>query len=267
MKLLTLNTHSLMENDYESKLDIFVNAVLFHKPDVVALQEIMQPISNSAADYPHINAGAIPLKKGNHGLNIVKKLNGWNLVWLGFKKSYEKFDEGLAILTPHQMDNINVITLSPFDDYTNWKTRKALGVKINGEWFYSVHMGWWENIESPFAYELNSLTEKIPKNTDVWLMGDFNSDASERNKGYDLILEKGFNDTYALAKNKDNGITAYTNIDGWDKENDPQGIRIDYIFSTQKADIESSFTIFNGANEPNVSDHFGILVTTRKEKE
>ena len=43
MKLLTLNTHSLVEENYSEKLSIFVKAVAEIKPDIIALQEVNQP--------------------------------------------------------------------------------------------------------------------------------------------------------------------------------------------------------------------------------
>ena len=42
MKILTLNTHSLRENQYEQKLSWFVEGVLREKPDIIALQEVNQ---------------------------------------------------------------------------------------------------------------------------------------------------------------------------------------------------------------------------------
>ena len=265
MKLLTLNTHSLMENDYNEKLNTFVSYVNRIKPDVIALQEIMQPMDGDVVNYSHINVGNISLKKGNHALNIAKELKDYNLIWCGFKKSYDMFDEGLAILTPYSVVKTQLITLSPFDDYDNWKTRKALGIYIDGQWFYSVHMGWWGDRASPFEYELNKLLEKMPSNSQFWLMGDFNSIASEKGKGYDLMCRCGLLDTYNLAISKDDGITASTNIDGWKTSQKSERVRIDYIFTNKKTKIDSSFTVFNGKNEKMVSDHFGVIVTTGEE--
>ena len=50
MKLLTLNTHSLEEKDYEKKLKIFTEEILKEKPDVIALQEVNQPLDGEEAD-------------------------------------------------------------------------------------------------------------------------------------------------------------------------------------------------------------------------
>ena len=42
MKLLTINTHSLIEDDYRKKLDIFVDAIYRIRPDIIAMQEVNQ---------------------------------------------------------------------------------------------------------------------------------------------------------------------------------------------------------------------------------
>lgn len=263
MKLLTLNTHSLMEENYEEKLNCFVNTVIKHKIDVIALQEIMQPAEARPINFPCLSVGYIPLKQGNHAVNVAKALlekgEKYNLAWLGFKKSYDCFDEGVAILTKNAIEKTKVITLTPFDEYENWKTRKALGVRANNEWYFSIHMGWWNS----FEYEFAELCKLLPKDEKCWLLGDFNSPASERDKGYDLIVKSGFYDTYILAENKDEGYTANTKIDGWNDKSDEK-IRIDYIFTTKKTKIKSSFVIFNGLNEEIVSDHFGIIVNTEE---
>lgn len=262
MKLLTLNTHSLMETDYVNKLNAFVNVVIKHKIDVIALQEVMQQTNANMYNGEYIKTDEIPLKQGNHVLNIAKslKMKGekYNFVWFGFKKSYDKFDEGLAILTRHNIEEIKTVTLSPFDEYENWKTRKALGVKIGEAWFYNVHFGWWES----FEYEFLQLCNSIEKKKQNYIMGDFNAASCEKNQGYDFVLKHGFFDTYSLAKNKDEGFTANTKIDGWGETENCKKVRIDYIFTTKMTDVKSSFTIFNGVNEQIVSDHFGILLDT-----
>ena len=253
-----------MEPSYEEKLGALADAILKHGPDIVALQEVMQATDEKRESFYYINCGRVPLKSGNHAMNVINALEQrglkYNLAWIGFKKSYGKFDEGLAILTPYEITEAEAITLTAFDDYDNWRTRKALGVKALGQWFYCVHFGWWDS----FSVEWNNLEKAIANKSCVWLMGDFNSIASERGKGYDLVVNSGWYDTYVLALNKDDGFTASTEIDGWSGEK--KEIRIDYIFTNKKAEIDSSFVIFNGENEKVISDHFGIILTTRKEK-
>lgn len=269
MKLLTLNTHSLMENKYEDKLRAFVNFIIKERPEIIALQEIMQPcVAKHNNNYCCV--GSVSLKEGNHAVNIVEALQKegceYNLVWLGFKKSYDMFDEGLAILTDKKIKKTMEITLSPFDDYANWKTRKALGVLIGDAWFFSIHMGWWDDPVSPFQYELNKLLQEVQFLKEFWLMGDFNSISEEKNKGYDLIKKRGLYDTYELAAKKDSGATSTLNIDGWGK-NSCDEIRIDYIFTNKMVSINSSTVVFNGINERKISDHYGVMVCIDRKEE
>ena len=42
MKILTLNTHSLQEENYADKLNRFVEGILKEKPDIIAMQEVNQ---------------------------------------------------------------------------------------------------------------------------------------------------------------------------------------------------------------------------------
>ena len=44
MKILTLNTHSLQEENYAEKLEGFIERILVEQPDVVALQEVNQSL-------------------------------------------------------------------------------------------------------------------------------------------------------------------------------------------------------------------------------
>ena len=50
MKLLTLNTHSLLEENYEQKTRDFVAAVIKERPDILALQEVNQSVNAKEAD-------------------------------------------------------------------------------------------------------------------------------------------------------------------------------------------------------------------------
>lgn len=49
----------------------------------------------------------------------------------------------------------------------------------------------------------------------AFLLGDFNSEADVRGEGYDLVLRSGWQDTYRLAQERDEGYTVVQAIDGW----------------------------------------------------
>ena len=271
MKLLTLNTHSLVEDNYSKKLDAFVSAIAEQRPDIIALQEVNQTIAETQADV--ISEGYVPcdenivIRKDNHVYKAAELLENAGVkyywTWLPLKKGYNKYDEGIALMSRSRIIETDVVRISETDDYNNWKTRKIIGIRTEAapdEWFFSVHYGWWDDLDEPFQNQWQKTVEYMKKYSRVWLMGDFNSPAEVRNEGYDIINSSGWYDSYTRAKTRDNGITVGKVIDGWrDKVSGTDGMRIDQIWCSQKAEIASSEVIFNGANKPVVSDHYGVV--------
>lgn len=271
MKLLTLNTHSLVEDNYSTKLDAFVSAIAEQRPDIIALQEVNQTIAETQVDV--ISEGYVPcvenivIRKDNHVYKAAELLEGAGVkyywTWLPLKKGYNKYDEGIALMSRSRIIETDVVRISETDDYNNWKTRKIIGIRTEAapdEWFFSVHYGWWDDLDEPFQNQWQKTVEYMKKYSRVWLMGDFNSPAEVRNEGYDIINGSGWYDSYTRAKTRDNGITVGKVIDGWrDKVSGTDGMRIDQIWCSQKAEIASSEVIFNGANKPVVSDHYGVV--------
>lgn len=78
-------------------------------------------------------------------------------------------------------------------------------------------MGWWDDEEESFKYQVDNLMTKV--NGISFVMGDINNNALIRNEGYDYLLSKGLIDTYDIALEKDNGITVQGEIAGWEGEN------------------------------------------------
>ena len=153
------------------------------------------------------------------------------------------------------------LLLSKSNDYTYWKTRRALGICTQDVWYYAVHMGWWKDEEEPFRAQWENLSQAASSKKQAFLLGDFNSEAEVREKGYDLIVRSGWQDTYWLAQNRDDGYTVVQAIDGWrDAPNAAAKKRIDQIWCSQALPVKSSRVVFNGAQEPQVSDHAGILI-------
>ena len=279
MKLLTLNTHSLVEPDYEAKRKFFVDFITKEQPDVFALQEVNQTASAPAmpiplADYCPCSGNRILLKEDNHAAAVAQMLKEegvhyyWS--WLPAKIGYDKYDEGMAIFSRMPITATENLLLSRTDDYHYWKTRRALGICAGDVWYYAVHMGWWKDEEEPFKAQwetflknTKSLMEK--KETSLWVMGDFNSPASVRGEGYDLVRVSGFKDTWDLAEKKDAGFTAPPKIDGWKEaegKSPEQGMRIDYIWHWGDINIEESRVLCNGKREPAVSDHYAVMIKT-----
>lgn len=266
IRLLTLNTHSYSEENQKEKLNILVTGILKEKPDIIAFQEVNQRQNSKkiSVDDLHFSCrNDIIIKSDNYVYEICEELKKqgqkYYWTWLPVKKGYEMFDEGLAFLSYNPINRTDICILSKTNDYNNWKKRMALGIKVKDEWYYCVHMGWFDDTEEPFSNQWEKLENYIGDKKNVWLLGDFNSDAKEKNKGYDLIKKSGWYDSYELSDEKDLGFTVEKKIDGWENKN-VDNLRIDYIFSKEKRNVKTSYTIFNGKRYGVVSDHYGVII-------
>ncbi|WP_323090924.1 endonuclease/exonuclease/phosphatase family protein [Allobaculum sp. JKK-2023] len=267
MKILTLNTHSLQEKEMDLKQQILAEFIAKEQPDVVALQEVNQTMSADALPalpprYVAVQDG-VPMKADNYANALQNKLIALNqdyyFAWLPMKVGYDKYDEGLAIFSRKPILNVRHFQVSKDYEYTNYRIRMALGIETEDGWFFSTHMSWWNDPEEPFAKEWKKLKEKVSDLPQVFLMGDFNGDANVRNETYDEIRNSGWFDAYELALRKDEGWTVSGTIDGWHDQKEVEHRRIDLIWSKQAVCVHSSEVVFNGVNQPILSDHFGVM--------
>lgn len=281
MKLLTFNAHSLQGEAPERDLERFAALLAEERPDLIALQEVNQLRAAAPMDaagregYVPLPSG-IPLRRGNYAGEAARLLRAAGVpcswTWLPIKLGYEKYDEGLALLSlSAPIAGTDTLLVSARDDYADWRTRKILGVRLEGreDWFYSVHLGWWGD-EDPFAAQWARLEAGVAEKRargPVWLLGDFNSPAHVRGQGYDLAAGSGWRDTFQLAAGRDGGGTVRGAIDGWRErleERVPEEMRIDYIWCSQTRDVARSQVVFDGGKYPVVSDHFGVLAETEE---
>lgn len=250
------------------------------QPDVLALQEVSQSVSAPPADRALVNGlfvcpGQEPtVREDNHALRVARGLQEAGIscswFWQPIKIGYGKYDEGMALFALNQeITEADSFYISGCREYDNWKTRKVFGIRGSRckDWFYTIHMGWWQDEEEPFAAQWQRLEQQLllkKRESRIWLMGDFNSPAGLKGQGYDCVRASGWQDTYKLAWEYDCGATVEGVIDGWESLKGGQvpglGMRIDYIWCSTAAPVHSSKVIFNGTNGPKVSDHFGILV-------
>ena len=173
MKLLTLNTHSLVEPDYEAKRKFFVDFITKEQPDVFALQEVNQTASAPAmpiplADYCPCSGNRILLKEDNHAAAVAQMLKEegvhyyWS--WLPAKIGYDKYDEGMAIFSRMPITATENLLLSRTDDYHYWKTRRALGICAGDVWYYAVHMAGGRMKKSLFSISGKRCPMQHPEN-------------------------------------------------------------------------------------------------------
>ena len=153
------------------------------------------------------------------------------------------------------------LLLSQINDYNNWKTRRTLGICAGDVWYYTVHLGWWKDEVEPFAPQWEKLSKAAGAKKTAFLLGDFNSEADVRGEGYDLVLGSGWQDTYRLAQQRDAGYTVVEAIDGWrDAPDAAAKKRIDQIWCSKAVAVKSSRVVFGGLQEPQVSDHAGVMI-------
>lgn len=269
MKLLTLNTHSLAEPFAAEKAEILADFLHSQKPDVVALQEVNQSLSADEAAFDGIlrEGCELPLRRGNFLAEVLEHLRkagtDYHAAWLPVKVGYGRFDEGLALLARKPIQRTRSILLSAADCYTDWRTRKALGIELECGWFYSVHLSRWDDPTDPFAAQWKRLEQGTESHSSVWLMGDFNAPAHISGEGYELVVNSGWQDCFAAAKSRGSGITAPEQLDGW-RDSEYSGMRIDYIFCKPPVKVMSCRSVFSGENEPVISDHFGVMIETEE---
>lgn len=274
MKLLTCNTHSIVEKDYEEKLSYFNKWLAKEEYDIVALQEVNQTHESKKINIDGLK-GYVPsgegiiIREDNHIMRVVNSLQAqgkeYYWTWTPIKLGYDKYDEGIGIISKHKPKEIREFYLTKSKSYTNWKVRKVIGIKVEIEgkerWFFSVHTGWWDDDEENFKDQLRKLNRELSfVDEDIYLMGDFNNPYQIENEGYDEILNSGWYDTYDLAEEKDDGITVSGLIDGWKENKNLKEMRIDFIFKTNNKKVKRSRVIFNGKVGEIVSDHFAVEV-------
>lgn len=278
MKLLTFNAHSLQGEAPERDLERFAALLAEERPDLIALQEVNQTRTAAPIDGPGRQGyvptpSGIPLRRDNYAANAARLLRAAGLpcswTWLPIKLGYGKYDEGLALLSlSAPIAETRSLLVSAVEDYQDWRTRKVLGVRLEGgkDWYYSVHLGWWEDAD-PFSAQWARLESGLAEQRaagPVWLLGDFNSPARARGQGYDLVRASGWQDTHLLAEERDGGVTVKGPIDGW--EGAGGGLRIDYIWRSEPVSVRRSQVLFNGTHGPVISDHYAVLAETAGEE-
>ncbi|MEW9669419.1 endonuclease/exonuclease/phosphatase family protein [Ammoniphilus sp. 3BR4] len=260
MKLLTLNCHSWQEENQMEKIKCLAETIQAEDYDVIALQEVSQlhrkqEENGRVSEDNYVRVLLDELEK----LEVYDYQAVWDLSHLAYE---EKYEEGLALLTKHPIEQANSFFISRSQDIHRWKTRKIVGAKIriNEELisFYSCHLGWWHDEEEPFKHQVDNLLRQAKKDEPYFLMGDFNNNAFIEGEGYDYLSRQGVYDTYELAEERDDGVTVSGAIAGWSKSQEDK--RIDFIFASKPVSVKRSSIIFNGANRPMISDHFGLEI-------
>ncbi len=266
MKVMSLNTHSWLEENPLDNLKEIAHLIMKEQIDIIALQEVNQELSGKEVDPGPLYLSYesdFPIKETNYALLLVAYLKEQGLdyywSWTFSHIGYGIYEEGSAILSkvPFQAETLLV---SPTKDIADYHTRQILFAHLEEKPLTvgSCHFSWFSpNSEEGFTFEWQQLTETVAKiEHQVLLLGDFNSPAHIKEEGYDLIT-RTFSDMYELASEKTGSYTVDEDIDGW--EDNQEKLRIDFGFVSQPVKVKSYQVVFNGVKGPIVSDHFGIM--------
>jgi len=263
-----------MEDNPLEKLKQMARIIARKNYDVIALQEVNQPLEEEEIDHSYFQftlneSTPVPIKRWNFAgvlVDELKKLNApyyWS--WSGNHIGYDKYDEGLALLSKTPMTT-KTYTISHTTDYDSIYTRNILkgktivdGTKLT---FFNGHFSWWKDYSGNLLFkeewDRTLRHVKASEKDFVIYMGDFNNDAKASNQGYKYILDTSpfLRDSYKAAQKVQGEYTVSGVIDGW--SNNSSGKRIDYIFVGEKMKVFENNVIFDGYSTPRVSDHYGV---------
>ncbi len=240
MRLLAINLKGCEKKS--CCVDAFINAVTELKPDIIAIQNVLQSLDEKplfiANGYYECDKAAV-IRADNFILNAVKQigLNGFDYYW-----SYqpvrrkERKERGNGIMSLSRIADIKGVTVSRAEDKNSNRVRKILGIKNErcNEWFYSVSFGKWNDKHDPFFDQWTNTLNAIG-NEKVFLSGEFNNPANLRNQGYDLMLKSGF---YIFPTSPVN----------------------EYILTNEQITAKFCTEVFNNENYGKISDYSGIML-------
>ena len=173
MKMMTLNTHSWLEESPEEKMRQIVDKICQADYDVIALQEVNQLITSESIVNEELNKFCpvieqSPVHVDNFAYCLVRYLAkqgkdyywSWEMSHVG----YGIYEEGNALLskTPLTSEAIYVSETKQKEDY---HTRKILicQTMIDDQTITlaSCHFSWWIDETKGFAFEWHCLMEHL----------------------------------------------------------------------------------------------------------
>ena len=256
MKVLSINLNTYQEDHQFDKFMKIAKTICDEQIDVVlfceAGQSLMSPYVEG--DIRKDNAVKIICDKVNEILGSQVYKFKWEMVHFGFKV----YEEGLAIMSKHPLENINSTYVSKTSDHFTFKSRKVIKASIQNVDFYTIHLGWEDDEAEPTAEQLNQLHDYILRQSagkKVIVGGTFNSDV--RTKTYRDMISKGYVDLYTQFKPEGKYEETYILPQGYNRRGN--FYRLDYFFSNQNnLKIKNAKYMFEG--QERVSDHVGIFI-------
>lgn len=270
MKVLTLNTHSWLEQKPHEKLRQLAAAINEADYDIIALQEVNQTIGKPSIQpsaYFHPTKTQEPIREDNFAYQLVELLaelgSQYHWTWRYAHIGYDIYEEGVAILSKQPIA-AEAFVVSVGADPTDYRTRVIVAGKTKLDDIFvtvvSGHYSWWSDDQRDgFAYEWQQ-TEAFLQSVDtpLLIMGDFNNPAQITDEGYTLVQNSPLQlqDAFETAAETIGEFTVEKAIDGWSEITDK--LRIDFIFLSQEFVVKTYQVMFDGQATPVISDHYGV---------
>lgn len=250
LKFLTQNLHCLVEKDLITKQHTLANKIAALDIDIVFLQEVAQTKSLDDSLNKTITTD-------NYGLVLQSLLKQKGLVYHFYfepiKESFSIYDEGIAMLSKYPLDYVEAKTISKTNDYSNWKTRKALIYKLSLHHktiaLATTHFGWTDDVEI-FEDQFDLISQTLMKEDLAILAGDYN--IYPKSNEYKHIITRGWLDVF---KNDQVYIQKPT-FSGEDDAHSKK-VRIDYIMTNKPVTLVDRAILFT---EDRISDHYGVFI-------
>ena len=250
MKILTLNLHGFEEDNIYEKQKLIVDAIKRENIDIIFFQEVAQS-KNSDTIFDDV-------KDDNYGYKVKLLLEEAGLNYFFYYKignlAFNKYDEGLAILSKTKMFHMKHYFVSKNTEYTSWNTRVIVSAKtvVNDKelCLTCVHLGWSDGYEV-FEDQIDLLLDNLkPEDINI-IAGDFNVKAGSTE--YKYVVSKGYIDLFF--NREEESFTTPTHAKDMDVQVGSN--RIDYIMSNKELKIINRKILFK---DKRVSDHFGVLI-------
>ena len=213
---------------HRPNLDVVSEVISGYLPDVAALQEVRRSQARSMA----------------------RRL-GWRVVWTRKHHPYSPFvwwrTEGLAILTPHSVDELRSVSISPGVSTWTFMHRVAMAITVSrtGETLRVVNTHLASHDPDERIAQARRVVPLIGSRRPAVVAGDFNAvDELE------VIREFGSADLVDPGGGYSNPSIA------------PRQ-RLDYILIPESATVAARLTPEGGASWSQLSDHLPVLVEFR----
>ncbi|MGJ0564555.1 endonuclease/exonuclease/phosphatase family protein [Enterococcus innesii] len=267
MKVLTLNTHSWLEENQLEKCKMIAQEIATGDYDIIALQEVNQTIAAQTIVPDGLYCPTdtlVEIKEDNFALRLVEELQlldcDYYWSWTYSHVGYDIYHEGNALLSKQPIIAKEYLASQATDVWDHTTRKNLSGVtEADGQivQVISCHFSWWQ--DGKFAYEWQQTEAFLAERADTLLiLGDFNNDAAS--SGHQLVLDSSLQlqDSFLTAAETIGEASVVKAIDGW--QDNQEALRIDYVFTSKDLQATEYEVVFDGTRTPIVSDHFGIKV-------